>query len=459
MLERLLKSIPPGKSAAEAKMMFACALRIVVWLVCGLFGATGYILNMYAEVVNPANAAVYLSHYLFITPFFLALNGLNLHLIGKSKFSVPLQHLALSLDCAVIVWFLVYWMGSLNSALTLTFPFLVFFYRIFVSKSLSKASIFYLIGFYSLVYVLELYKVLPYAPIYKGDNPLMPYYDKIGSHPVTGAFVIAFIFSWLIITYLATDFFMKVVERSEEQLLQSESLASVGQLVATIVHDLNNPLASAKSLTDSTRELLEEIADREIEEVSEALEDLEFVGKEIARAEGLVRSLLNLSRRTDTVSEEVDVNRLVRDVAEIGRVQIKKTCGGAFDIELDLADPAPVARGNFAKYGQVLLNIVNNALQAVDPKSARIVISTSRTADGRTRIECRDNGDGMNEETLRCAFSPFFTTKLVSEGTGLGLHICEEVLKRLGGSITLESEVGKGTLAIVTLPNAKAISS
>ena len=239
-------------------------------------------------------------------------------------------------------------------------------------------------------------------------------------------------------------------ERTQRQLIQSESLASIGQLVAGTAHELNNPLASSSSLIQTCAETVEEWSGIDDVVREELVEDLRFSIRELDRAAGIVRSLLGLSRQTQTYVERVNVNILIDDALRVLRNRYKNT---AITIERDLADDLPEIEGNFANLGQVAVNIINNAIQAQQEGKGTITLTTRHEEEANmVRVECRDTGKGMSPGEIRDAFKPFFTTKSPGEGTGLGLYIAHEIIQRHGGSIAIQSEPGRGATVSVALP-------
>ncbi|RJQ68961.1 MAG: hypothetical protein C4519_22375 [Desulfobacteraceae bacterium] len=238
-------------------------------------------------------------------------------------------------------------------------------------------------------------------------------------------------------------------ERSQEQLIRSESLAALGQLVAGVAHELNNPLTSVTSLLQSAVEDLQQWdGGRPVDET--LLEDLRFADKELARARAIVASLLGLSRQTQTYEEAVHLNSVVSDTLRVLYNQYKHR---SFNIIEQLTDDLPALRGNFANLGQVVLNIVQNAVQAVDVRGGRIILSTRYDAGARQVVfSCHDNGPGIDPVLQRDVFKPFFTTKPVGQGTGLGLYICHQIVEKHQGTIELASTEPHGTIVTVRLP-------
>ena len=237
-------------------------------------------------------------------------------------------------------------------------------------------------------------------------------------------------------------------ERTQDQLIRSESLAAIGQLVAGTAHELNNPIAGAMSLVESSMETIEGWK-TQAESSEEILDDLRFSLGELRRAGAIIRSLLDLSRQTQTYVETVDINQAVDDALLVLYNQYKN-----LDVEIkrDYGDLSTV-KGNYANLGQVLINILRNALQALPEGKGEIFLTTRyRAATDTIVIVCRDKGRGIPAQSLKDIFKPFFTTKMVGKGTGLGLYISHEIIRRHGGQIRVESEEGKGTAIIVELP-------
>jgi two-component system NtrC family sensor kinase len=238
-------------------------------------------------------------------------------------------------------------------------------------------------------------------------------------------------------------------ERTQEQLIQSESLAAIGQLVAGIAHELNNPLASASSLIQTNIEIIEEQQDkRELDE--EILQDLAYSLKEINKTKEIVKSMLDLSRQTQTYQEDVNLNAVIDDALRVLYSQYK-----GMDIAVEKKyDPAlPILKGNFSNLGQVFINIINNAIQALPECGGKVTLSTSYDREKDCVVaECRDEGSGIPADIVKDIFKPFFTTKEVGKGTGLGLYISHQIIMKHRGDIRVRSEVGKGTSFTIELP-------
>jgi len=241
-------------------------------------------------------------------------------------------------------------------------------------------------------------------------------------------------------------------ERTQQQLIQTESLAAIGQLVAGIAHELNNPLASTSSLIQTDIEMLHEQKDkREIDD--ELIKDLEFSLKELRRAENIVKSVLGLSRQSQTYVEDVDINSTLDDALRVLENLYKPT---HINIVKDFDTGIPMVNGNFANLGQVFINVIKNAIQSFPDQKGTITLKTRyKKETNGVEIECRDTGIGIPNEIINDIFKPFYTTKEVGQGTGLGLYIAHEIIKKHEGLISVSSKQGRGTTFTIDLP-AKA---
>ncbi len=238
-------------------------------------------------------------------------------------------------------------------------------------------------------------------------------------------------------------------ERTQEQLIQSESLAAIGQLAAGIAHELNNPLASASSLIQTDLELIQEQA--EIREIDKSLlEDLTYARKELNKTKSIVKSILDLSRQTQTYQEEVNMNAVIDDALQVLYNQYKSL---GVEIEKKYDPNLPAISGNFSNLGQVLINIIKNAIQALPDGRGKITLSTSHRQKTKTVVvECRDTGIGIPPEMMKDIYKPFFTSKEVGKGTGLGLYVSYEIIKKHKGEIRIDSREGAGTTVTILLP-------
>jgi signal transduction histidine kinase len=238
-------------------------------------------------------------------------------------------------------------------------------------------------------------------------------------------------------------------DRTQKQLIQSESLAAIGQLVAGTAHELNNPLASASSLVQTS---MESIHGWEVEKEArnDVEDDLLFSLKELRRAGDIVKSLLGLSRQTQTYVEPVRINAALDDALRVLYNQYKYL---HVDFDKKYEENMPDVQGNFANLGQVFINVIKNAVQALPEGKGKVRLKTRyEKGSDRVIVEIEDTGSGIAEAEIKDIFKPFYTTKEVGQGTGLGLYISHEIVKRHGGTIQVHSESGRGTVLTIELP-------
>ena len=242
-------------------------------------------------------------------------------------------------------------------------------------------------------------------------------------------------------------------ERTQEMLIRSESLAAIGQLVAGVAHELNNPLTTVTSLVQATIEDIEKWDEQHPFE-PDLIDDLKFADRELGRAKSIVASLLGLSRQTQTYSEAVSINSVVKDALRIMHNQYKHH---GLEIVENYDPDLPDIHGNFANLGQVALNIIQNAIQSVIHNNGVITLDTWFDTDKRQVVfSCKDTGPGVPESVRQDIFKPFFTTKEMGKGTGLGLYICHEIVRKHAGTLKLRDSDGPGAVFEVKLPIGKS---
>jgi len=232
------------------------------------------------------------------------------------------------------------------------------------------------------------------------------------------------------------------LETTQAQLLQSEKLSAVGEFVAGVAHELNNPLTAVIGYSEMLKAAdLGENYRRHSE----------MIFKSAQRCQRIVQQLLSFARPQKPERKPVSLNSLIASVLEIVNYTLRTS-----NIELvpQLDAKLPLVMADATQIQQVLLNVLNNAYQAIEAQGrpgGQIKISTE-TAGGRARILIQDNGPGIPEEVLPRIFNPFFTTKGVGKGTGLGLSLCYGIIKEHGGTITPVSRYGEGATFIIELP-------
>jgi two-component system NtrC family sensor kinase len=233
---------------------------------------------------------------------------------------------------------------------------------------------------------------------------------------------------------------LDTLQSTQDKLIQSEKLASLGQLAAGVAHELNNPLATILLYADILRR--ESALDLQYQT------DLETIINETLRCKQIVSGLLNFARQTQVNAQPTSVNDLIQELIEIEKrhTRYEKI---VFNLELEAA--LPLAELDAAQFREVLLNLIHNAADAM-PDGGKITIRTAAKPDDMIAVEVQDEGKGIPPEHLSKLFTPFFTTKPVGKGTGLGLAIIYGIVKMHRGQINVQSEVGRGTTFTISLP-------
>jgi len=234
--------------------------------------------------------------------------------------------------------------------------------------------------------------------------------------------------------------------RLEEQLQQREKLSSIGLLAAGVAHEVNTPLTGVSSYTQMLLGMLSET------DPKHAL--LQKVRRQADRASNIVNNLLNFSRTgSATEFNEINLNRVLDDTLQLLEPQLRRN-----QIQLVRAyDPdLPLVYGNAGKLQQVFTNLILNARDAI-PEGGRISLFTAfNEEEDAIVIEIADTGIGIAPENVAKIYDPFFTTKGVGRGTGLGLAVTYGIVQEHSGHITVESTPGKGTIFRITMPTANA---
>lgn len=262
----------------------------------------------------------------------------------------------------------------------------------------------------------------------------------------------------------------KELKETQTKLVHSAKMVSLGQLVAGVAHELNNPIgfiySNMNHLRDYSQKLIDlvKLAEKNPKDLPQAKEDAEFdyivsdMPKLIAscedgarRTRDIVLGLRNFSRLEEAKLTEVDLRTCLDTTLSLLQGEIKNR------IQVHRAyEPIPIIHCYVSQINQVFMNILSNALQAIEGQG-EIWITTQtlkagKGSEGQVQVSIQDTGKGMTNETLEKIFDPFFTTKGVGQGTGLGLSISYGIIQNHGGEILVKSEVGVGTEFVVILP-------
>lgn len=254
--------------------------------------------------------------------------------------------------------------------------------------------------------------------------------------------------------------------RIEQSLLRQEKMAAIGQLAAGVAHELNNPLgfiycnlntlkhylAQYDSFIQSSLTAYPQLAAQatalQIDYIRQESQDL--IEESLAgarRARDIINNLRTFSHPDEKTMQDIDLCTLLRDTVRIAQTQVKHNA----KLILDLPDTPAFVRGNATQLGQVLLNLLVNANQAISHGKGEIKLIL-RAEQGKWQLQITDNGCGIAEELVAHIFEPFFTTKPVGQGTGLGLSLSRAIAEQHGGSLTLASTSSAGSCFVLQFP-------
>ncbi|MEO7210387.1 MAG: ATP-binding protein [Chitinophagaceae bacterium] len=258
------------------------------------------------------------------------------------------------------------------------------------------------------------------------------------------------------------------LKSTQQQLIQSEKMASLGELTAGIAHEIQNPLNFVNNFSEVSKELLDEMKTElnngnteDAKEIADdVIQNLEKINHHGKRADAIVKGMLQHSQSSTGKKEPTDINALCDEYLRLSYHGLRakdKSFNADFKTDFDES----IGKINIVPQdiGRVVLNLINNAFYAVDEKKKSVVenynptvlISTKKLYD-KIEIRVSDNGNGIPQNILDKIFQPFFTTKPTGQGTGLGLSLSYDIVKAHGGQIKVESKVGEGASFIIELP-------
>ena len=255
---------------------------------------------------------------------------------------------------------------------------------------------------------------------------------------------------------------------TQAQLIQSEKMASLGELTAGIAHEIQNPLNFVNNFSEVNTELIEELNEELgkgnfddaiaiAKDIKENEEKIKHHGK---RAEGIVKGMLQHSRTSSGVKEPTDINALADEYLRLAYHGLRakdKSFNAKMETEFDksIGDINIVPQD----FGRVILNLITNAFYVVDEKKKSgvenyeptVSVSTKKIGD-KVEVKVKDNGSGIPQKVLDKIFQPFFTTKPTGQGTGLGLSLSYDIVKAHGGELRVETKEGEGSEFIISIP-------
>ncbi|MBU4316475.1 MAG: two-component sensor histidine kinase [Proteobacteria bacterium] len=237
-------------------------------------------------------------------------------------------------------------------------------------------------------------------------------------------------------------------EMMNQQVIETGKLASIGELAAGIAHEINNPIAIMVEEAGWIQDIIEDEKFENPENKNELDRALKQINTQGKRCKEITHKLLSFARKTDSRIQQVNINNLVKELVGIS-AQRAKYSNVALETEYD--ENVLDLNISPSEMQQVLLNMINNALDAMDKKGGKLTIATSNK-ENYVSIRIQDNGPGIHPDHLARIFDPFFTTKPVGKGTGLGLSICYGIINKMGGKIDVKSAVGVGTAFEILIP-------
>jgi signal transduction histidine kinase len=235
----------------------------------------------------------------------------------------------------------------------------------------------------------------------------------------------------------------------QRQMVQSEKLASLGTLLAGVAHELNNPLSNIST----SAQILEEEIDSENKDFHRML--VRQIDEQSDKARDIVKTLLEFSRSKEFRKEILDLKGLVESAIKLLRSEIP----GEIDIDIEM-EPGLNVIADKQRMQQVFLNLLKNAVDALDERGKIWISARDFMSGDRKEVEIlvSDNGPGIAPELLKKIFDPFFSSKDVGKGSGLGLFIVHDIIESHGGTISVDSRLGEGTTFIIWLPGGNDIS-
>lgn len=236
---------------------------------------------------------------------------------------------------------------------------------------------------------------------------------------------------------------------NSDMLLQANKMIALSKMAAGIAHEVNNPLAAIAEKAGWMKDLLAEEDIAGSKNFTEFNESVDKIEQHVDRARKIIHNLLGFARRMEPAKEKINVNNLLDETVGFLENESKYV---NIRINKQYAENVPVITSDLSQIQQVVLNLLNNAIDAIGHDGTITVASRYLDKTDEVEIEVTDTGKGIPENELGKIFDPFFTTKEVGKGTGLGLSISYSIIEKLGGKIRVQSKVGEGTAFTILLP-------
>jgi len=238
------------------------------------------------------------------------------------------------------------------------------------------------------------------------------------------------------------------LRRAHDEMLHVETMATVGRMAAVVAHEINNPLSGILTYSKLLKKWVDNDQVGE-EKRDQALQCLNLISNESRRCGELVKNLLSFSRHTPINIESTEINRVIQQCCLLLRHNLEIA---SIQLHAQLSDALPKLQCDASQIEQVMLAVMVNAIDAMAGGGNLWVKSTLSDDGNRVSITVRDDGSGIPPDVLPRVFEPFVTTKDTAHGTGLGLAVARSIVERHGGTIFIQSQVGKGTTVAITLP-------
>jgi C4-dicarboxylate-specific signal transduction histidine kinase len=241
------------------------------------------------------------------------------------------------------------------------------------------------------------------------------------------------------------------LKKTHEKLLHQDKMASLGKLSASVVHEINNPIAGILNLTKLIKRIIEEGLTLGEEEFEKFRRYLDLMEAETLRIGRIVSNLLAFSRESKMEFKRADINRLIEKTLFLNSNLLKIS---GVKVVKRLYPDLPEIIGPEDQLQQVFMNIISNAAETIEATGGGVLSIETRhlLKDGKIEASFKDTGDVIPKENVSKIFEPFFTTKKKGKGVGLGLSVAYGIVRELGGSIYVKPEAGKGNTFIVKLP-------
>ncbi len=283
------------------------------------------------------------------------------------------------------------------------------------------------------------------------DDSLGPFY-KVSNNIIIVIISTSVVF--LVIAVLLANYLLQRIEKEDRrraelghQIVQMEKMATVGRLAAGIAHEINNPLQMITSQAGWIGELLVEEEPEKVSNLQEYKKSIEQIKLHVRRAGTITHRLLGFSRKISAEKENVQINELIEETISF----VEKDAGyNNVSIVRNYAEGLPGIMTDGPQLQQVFLNLINNAIDEIG--SGGIIEIRTAVLDDKLVAEFADNGQGIKPENLKRIFDPFFTTKDPGKGTGLGLYISYDIVKKLGGTISVANRNSGGAIFTIVLP-------